>query len=188
MGVTIHYRLPPGPPRSTRPPATTVAQPMLKRALDIATKTLKAQDIPHEVESVDDRDKDNLPHPALYGFIINTSGPGDGAESLFYGWEHMPDPDSEERRPPYIWSGYHFCKTEFARDFPKVHVAIATIVEQWHQERLISSYTDEAGYLPEHNMKHLMGEDTQHTPLPFKAADQGIQTYCNGPQQIPLFD
>ena len=150
MDITIQYRLPREIFNENKRPPGHVCDPLIRQAARTATKLLEDLDLPHQVRYVDQRDQPRANTPiAFYGVQIDLEGPGEGCESLRYGWTN---------RCGDLWDGAQSCRPHSARDFPATHHAVAQVIEAWRKKGLIASFHDDGGYLPEHDAEALAKE------------------------------
>ena len=80
---------------------------------------------------------------------IHLTGECQGCEPISFGW-------TMDFEPPHDWVMRGFCKTSTAGDPLKAHLLVAHIVEAWHRRGLVDWTKDEAGYLPDMNLRNLM--------------------------------
>ena len=150
MDIVIQYQLPQEIFNENKRPPGHVCDPLIRQAARTAKKVLEELDLPHQVRYVDQRDHPRANKPiAFYGVQIDLEDPGEGCESLWYGWTRLWGGR---------WNGAQSCRTNSARDFPATQGAAAQVIEAWRKKGLIANFHDDGGCLPEHDAEALAKE------------------------------
>ena len=144
MAITVFYRMQPerldfaAEPDEARRRAlecADVASSMLLRAgIDFKKSKLKADDGECRIS-------------------VTPVGAGFGCESLSFGWNLVLRHDPADGRVHNAIDGQRWCKTQYARDYLRTHVAVCHILASLQDHGLVSTILDEGEYLPHYSME-----------------------------------
>ena len=142
--TTIHYAL----NNSDREvdPSTSRDRPeciqTLRRAIDIARLICALVD--------EDISEDPIVTADRFLIDLHLEGRCRGSEPISYGW-------TRDFEPPHNWVLRGFCKTVSADDHIRAHLLVSHILQAWQFAGLVDTVHDERGYMPEGDLRSLLG-------------------------------
>ena len=158
MGVTIHYRCNDRflGEKALTPPTDEQGLDMIKEAMTVAKEVMDQFEISYTESLEDSRDEANARTAGFFEGALELSGPGEGCEWVGFGWHRMDSvfTDLDGNREENIgWNGRKFCKTAYAEDWSRTHLAVAEVIVRWQERELVIDSSDESDYLPEKNLE-----------------------------------
>jgi hypothetical protein len=79
-----------------------------------------------------------------YGYMLILD-PGEGSETMSLALSTYQQPDSSASQPP-LWYGQSFTKTQYAKEFIRVHETLCRVLDIVQEEGLLLSASDTCGY------------------------------------------
>ena len=153
MAITIQYRcndrfLAMDP---EKPPENEPGLVIIQDALTIAKETMDRFKIQYAEGRTDRRTTTGEHNLREFAGYLELAGLGEKCEKLRYGWKRLDlriELADGRIHENFGWNGKMFCKTRYARDWARTHLAVAETIYRWQAEELVTECHDESRWLP----------------------------------------